>query len=126
MGNDVSALGRLLRQHRQALGLTQAELAERAGVSIDSIGNLERGVPHLPRRETLALLIEALDLSPDERTAFTTLAATTRKARRSGSANRESTTEPQVSFAPASLVSHRLYPPVSQHVCLIPFPPPHR
>jgi tetratricopeptide (TPR) repeat protein len=76
----LSALGRALRRHRRALGLTQAELAERAGISADSVSHIERGVPHLPRPETLALLIEALHLSPEERAAFIALATGLRQS----------------------------------------------
>ena len=54
--------GTLLRRHRVAAGLSQEELAERAGVSRRSIGDLERGVARTPHRDTIALLIEALGL----------------------------------------------------------------
>jgi predicted ATPase/transcriptional regulator with XRE-family HTH domain len=57
----------LLKRFRAAAGLTQEELAERAGVSARSISDLERGLERRPRRSTLALLAEALQLSPEER-----------------------------------------------------------
>src|SRR5262249_196441 len=41
----------------------QEELAERAGVSVRSISDLERGGTHVPRRDTVILLVRALDLS---------------------------------------------------------------
>ncbi|MEX1158468.1 MAG: helix-turn-helix transcriptional regulator, partial [Thermomicrobiales bacterium] len=59
--------GDLLRHARRATGLTQEELAERAGLSARGISDLERGVVHAPHRDTLELLADALDLSPDER-----------------------------------------------------------
>jgi predicted ATPase/transcriptional regulator with XRE-family HTH domain len=59
-----------LRRHRRAAGLTQSELAERAGLSVYSISNMERGVPHLPRPGTLRLLAAALALSSAEEQAF--------------------------------------------------------
>lgn len=40
--------GELLRQHRKARRLTQAELAERAGLSMRGINDLERGVRSTP------------------------------------------------------------------------------
>src|SRR5215469_1929781 len=40
----ATPFGDLLRRHRQANGLTQAELAERAGLSWRGINDLERGV----------------------------------------------------------------------------------
>jgi transcriptional regulator with XRE-family HTH domain len=36
-------LGRLVRRHRQRLGLTQDQLAERVGLARTSITNIERG-----------------------------------------------------------------------------------
>lgn len=53
---------RLARGARLRLGLTQEALAERAGISPRSINDLERGGPHTPRRDTLALLARALEL----------------------------------------------------------------
>jgi predicted ATPase/DNA-binding XRE family transcriptional regulator len=61
-------LGELLRDHRRAAGLTQEELAERAGLSVRSISDLERGGAHVPRRDTLALLVRALGLEGEART----------------------------------------------------------
>jgi predicted ATPase/class 3 adenylate cyclase len=60
----------LLRRYRQTAGLTQAELAERAGLSVRGINDLERGVRQSPRKDTVVLLAEALDLSDEERAAF--------------------------------------------------------
>jgi predicted ATPase/DNA-binding XRE family transcriptional regulator len=71
-----SDFGGLLRRYRVAAGLTQEELAERAGVSTRGISDLERGAHGLPRRDTLQLLLDALDLSPANRT---TLAAAARR-----------------------------------------------
>jgi transcriptional regulator with XRE-family HTH domain len=55
-----TAFGTLLRHHRVVVGLTQEELAERAGVSPRSIGDIERGVSRAPQRNTVALLATAL------------------------------------------------------------------
>lgn len=55
--------GMLLRRLRLAEGLTQEELAERAGVSVYSISNIERSIPHKPRVSTLQMLAQALQLS---------------------------------------------------------------
>ncbi len=49
----------LLRQSRLAAGLTQEALAERAGLGVRSIQDLERGVAH-PRAETTERLLAAL------------------------------------------------------------------
>src|SRR5258708_2548053 len=58
--------GSLLRRFRDAAGLTQEELAERAQVSARAISDYERGLKR-PRRETVQLLAEALDLDVPER-----------------------------------------------------------
>src|SRR5436305_1546123 len=58
--------GSLLRSHRLAAGLTQAGLAQRAGVSTRGIQDIERGITH-PYRTTAELLILALGLTEDER-----------------------------------------------------------
>ena len=60
----------LLRHHRAAAGLTQEELAARAGLSVDAISTLERGARRRPRKETVALLAEALALPAEGRAAF--------------------------------------------------------
>jgi predicted ATPase len=50
-------------------------LADRARLSVDGIGALERGVNKAPQRETLALLLGALQLAPDQRQAIEIAAA---------------------------------------------------
>jgi predicted ATPase/transcriptional regulator with XRE-family HTH domain len=66
--------GDLLRRHRLAAGLTQEELAERAGLSRRGISDLERGARTHPYRETLTLLVDALGLSGGERSTLLTAA----------------------------------------------------
>ena len=57
----------LLRHYRLAAGLSQEALAERARMSTNGIGALERGYRRTPQRETLALLVNALALSDEQR-----------------------------------------------------------
>jgi predicted ATPase/transcriptional regulator with XRE-family HTH domain len=64
---DEQTFGVLLKQYRQAVGLTQEALAERAGLSVRAISDLERGVNRTPRQDTLDLLTGALALSPRQR-----------------------------------------------------------
>ena len=45
---DAPTCGQLLRRYRSAAGLTQEELAERAGYSANYIGKLERDLRELP------------------------------------------------------------------------------
>lgn len=59
------SFGALLRRHRRAAGLTQEDLAARAGYSPDYIGRVERG-ERLPEQATVTLLAEALELPPAE------------------------------------------------------------
>ncbi len=57
--------GVLLRKFRLDVGFTQQELAERAKLSVEAIGTLERGARTRPHRDTVALLGYALGLSPE-------------------------------------------------------------
>src|SRR5215469_10307826 len=65
-GGDVTFAG-LLRTHRVAAGLSQEQLAERAGVGVRTIGDLERGRVRRPQRQSIMLLADALGLSPAAR-----------------------------------------------------------
>ena len=69
-----SDFGTLLRQYRIAAGLSQEALAERARMSTNGIGALERGYRRTPQRETLALLVSALELDDERREEFETAA----------------------------------------------------
>ncbi|MCM0677696.1 helix-turn-helix domain-containing protein, partial [Micromonospora phytophila] len=60
----------LLRGHRLAAGLTQAELASRAGVGVRTVRDLERGRSARPQRTTVELLAGALELTGAARSAF--------------------------------------------------------
>ena len=67
---DLPGFGDLLRRHRTAAALSQEELAERAGVSVRALSDLERGVHRAPRLETVRMLAEALGLGENERTGL--------------------------------------------------------
>jgi tetratricopeptide (TPR) repeat protein/transcriptional regulator with XRE-family HTH domain len=62
--------GDTLRTLRRATGLTQAELAEKANLSLRGLSDLERGINRHPRRETLLALADAFGLAEDERARF--------------------------------------------------------
>ncbi len=66
----LMSFGALLRRYRLAAGLSQEELAERAHLSREAIGTLERGNRRAPRKETIDLLAEALSLTEPERAVF--------------------------------------------------------
>src|SRR5713226_1580749 len=67
MAEPVPLFATLLRRYRQAAGLTQEALAERAHLSARAVSDLERGLTQRPRRDTLSLLAEALARAPGER-----------------------------------------------------------
>jgi predicted ATPase/DNA-binding XRE family transcriptional regulator len=74
VGNNPNAratpFGDQLRQYREAAGLSQEQLAERAGVSAQAIGALERGDRRRPYLHTIDLLARALSLGPDARASL--------------------------------------------------------
>jgi predicted ATPase/transcriptional regulator with XRE-family HTH domain len=81
MADEANAtFGELLRQFRRAAGLTQEELAGRAGLSARGIADLERGVRHTPRRETVDLLVRAFGISPEDEAALFAAARRSRVA----------------------------------------------
>jgi transcriptional regulator with XRE-family HTH domain len=67
MDRDRPAFGMLLRRYRLSAGLTQEALAERAGLSLRGLSDLERGVRRAPYADTVDRLVDALDLGPNDR-----------------------------------------------------------
>jgi len=65
-----SEQGALIRDLRQRAGLTQREVAERAGLSIGGLRDLEQGRVAQPRPATLRRLATALALPPSEAEAL--------------------------------------------------------
>ncbi|HEX5962633.1 MAG TPA: helix-turn-helix domain-containing protein, partial [Gemmatimonadales bacterium] len=74
MTQTPTAFGAVLRQLRTAAALSQEALAERAGLSLRGISDLERGTRRTPHLSTVSMLAEALNLGPEDRQAL--LAAT--------------------------------------------------
>src|SRR5215213_7746286 len=71
MVNEVArSFAEQLRRYRTGAGLSQEELAERAGLTAAAVSQLERGVRHRPQPRTVRALADALDLAGDERTAL--------------------------------------------------------
>jgi predicted ATPase len=62
-----AGFGDLLRRFRLSANLSQETLAERSGLSVRGISDLERGERRAPRPETVDLLASALGLSAAER-----------------------------------------------------------
>ncbi len=69
-----------MRSYRTDAHLSQEALAQRAGISARTIGDIETGIARSPRAITISLLAEALDLGSVEREALR------RAARRRGPA----------------------------------------
>lgn len=61
--------GELLRRERLAAGLTQEELAEKSGLSVRALSDLERGRIARPRRGTIRRIADALNLPEQEQKA---------------------------------------------------------
>src|SRR5918995_6848606 len=68
--DERAPFGSLLRQYRMAAELSQERLAERAGLSVRGISDLERGARRVPRLETLRLLADGLNLDQSNRAAL--------------------------------------------------------
>ena len=88
---------------REAAGLTQEELAERAGLSRKAISLLERGERKRPYPHTVRALADALGLPEDERASL--LAAVPRRKRGRNAPYRPaedpSLTAPAIDLVPA-------------------------
>jgi predicted ATPase/transcriptional regulator with XRE-family HTH domain len=66
----AAAFGELILRHRLVTGLSQRELAHRAGLSERAVRDLERGATTRPRRHSVRVIAEALGLADAERAAF--------------------------------------------------------
>ena len=64
---EQTSFGALLKRYRLSAGLSQEALAARATLSARAISDLERGIKHRPRFETLELLTNALSLPTQQR-----------------------------------------------------------
>ncbi|MGH2514452.1 MAG: ATP-binding protein [Ktedonobacterales bacterium] len=71
-GSEPVSVGELLKRYRIQAGLTQEELAERAGLSARGIRALEAHAQRAPRKDTLVLLESALGLTTTERSRLET------------------------------------------------------
>jgi tetratricopeptide (TPR) repeat protein/transcriptional regulator with XRE-family HTH domain/DNA polymerase III delta prime subunit len=98
-----AAFGELLRRHRRAGGLTQAELAEASGISVRALSNLERGQARAAQRRSTEVLADALGLAGPERAHF--LAAAKEGRRRSADRGAERSVGGSVIGAPPPAVA---------------------
>jgi len=65
MGMDKKTFGGRIRRLREEKALTQAELAEAAGITAIHLGRLERGLSY-PHPRTRRRIAEALGVGPKE------------------------------------------------------------
>lgn len=63
----AQTFGALLKRYRTRAAISQEQLAEHAGLSVETISALERGARRSPYRDTIGLLADALRLGPAER-----------------------------------------------------------
>ncbi len=95
---STATFGDLLRRFRAVAGLTQEELAGQAGLSVEAISALERGTRHTPRKDTVLLLVEALQLADEQRDA---LLAARRREVSSNTLRQVEVAEPSGGIGPA-------------------------
>ena len=67
---EASSFGARLRGLRQAVGMTQEELANLSGLSPNAVSALERGQRRRPYPHTVRALVDALELDEAERAAL--------------------------------------------------------
>jgi transcriptional regulator with XRE-family HTH domain len=65
-----STFGTVLRSYRTTLGLTQEQLADRSGLSVRAIRNLEIGRTERPQRQSVTLLATAMRLTEPDHTTL--------------------------------------------------------
>ena len=70
MSSKPASFGEALRRLRAAAGLSQEDLAERAGLSVRGISDLERGARLAPHLHTVRLLADALGATDRDRAAL--------------------------------------------------------
>jgi class 3 adenylate cyclase/tetratricopeptide (TPR) repeat protein/DNA-binding XRE family transcriptional regulator len=70
MTDEPRSFGELLRHYRLAAGLTQEALAEKAGLSVRGLSDLERGLRQSPHPDTVRRLGDALGLERGDQLAL--------------------------------------------------------
>jgi tetratricopeptide (TPR) repeat protein/transcriptional regulator with XRE-family HTH domain len=96
---DAQALGDRLRTYRTSAGVSQQELAERSGLTVRMISNLERGRTRSPFPNSLHRLADALGLSEGARAEF--IGAASRRLGQPAGSGHESHALPAASSGPA-------------------------
>jgi DNA-binding SARP family transcriptional activator/transcriptional regulator with XRE-family HTH domain len=87
---DGSQFGSLVRTYRGEAQLTQRELAAKAGLSVATLRDFEQSRRRWPRPNSLAALVGALGLDPDQTASLARAATLPRRGRTAGSSLRPS------------------------------------
>jgi DNA-binding SARP family transcriptional activator/DNA-binding XRE family transcriptional regulator len=103
----MSELGIAISRFRRLAGLTQAQLATAAGLSVGLVRDLEQGRTHSPRWESVEALAKALDLGKQDRADLGAVLDRGAEPQHNGRA----TTAP--SLAPVELAVVRILGPVA-------------
>ncbi len=101
MSHDQGSFGVRLRRLREARGLSQEELAERAGVSSHAVSALERGTRTRPYPHTVRALADALGLEGEARSD---LISSVPARRRAASPPSSTGTGPGIPVPPTRLI----------------------
>jgi DNA-binding SARP family transcriptional activator/DNA-binding XRE family transcriptional regulator len=80
-GESAPRFGSAIRAHRHALGLSQHELAVKAGLSVATVRDFEQGRRLRPRPNSLFALVSALGLDPEQTADLVRAAASVRRRR---------------------------------------------
>jgi tetratricopeptide (TPR) repeat protein/DNA-binding XRE family transcriptional regulator len=113
MTDDGAAFGARLAACRQSAGLSQKELAERSGLSIREISNLERGRSRSPHPDSARRLADALSLRGQARGDF--LAAAGRRLARNVTARAVTTPQGRPGRADGAQTVPRQLPAAVPH-----------
>jgi DNA-binding SARP family transcriptional activator/transcriptional regulator with XRE-family HTH domain/tetratricopeptide (TPR) repeat protein len=77
--NEASQFGSLVRAYRRQAGLTQRELAAKAGLSVAALRDMEQSRRCRPRANSLAALASAFGLDPDQAVGLARAAVSPRR-----------------------------------------------
>ena len=77
--DQAASFGFLVRMYRHDVGLTQRELAAKAGLSVAALRDFEQSRRYRPRPRSLAALASALGLDPDRAASLARAAAVPRR-----------------------------------------------
>ena len=96
------SFGTRLRRFREAAGLTQEEVAQKAGLTPHAVSALERGTRRRPYPHTVRSLADALELPEDERAAL--VAAAPKRGRAAAKGEAVNDLAPTLPVPPTPLV----------------------